>query len=161
MVVGVRKRGESDAFVQVEDATGMLETSFFREVFAESQHLLTRGTMIVVEGGLRIDDFAGGYQLRARKAYALADAMEHFGRLLTLKLNGVGPDFPRHLRQALMGYRGGRTPLLLSGYRNAVGQASLELGDEWRVRAVPDLVRTLRTLPGVLGTELRMVRPAD
>ena len=161
MVVGMRKRGDSDAFVQIEDATGLLETSFFREVFTDAAPLLTRGTLIVVEGGLRIDDFAGGYQLRARKAYALSEAMEHFGRLLTLKLNGIGPDFPQHLRQALMGYRGGRTPLMLSGYRNTVGQASFELGDEWRVRALPDLMRTLRSLPGVLGTELRLVRPAD
>ncbi|APG04660.1 DNA polymerase III subunit alpha [Luteibacter rhizovicinus DSM 16549] len=161
MVVGMRKRGDSDAFVQIEDATGLLETSFFREVFTEAAPLLTRGTLIVVEGGLRIDDFAGGYQLRARKAYALSDAMEHFGRLLTLRLNGIGPDFPQHLRQALMAYRGGRTPLMLSGYRNDTGQASFELGEAWRVRALPDLMRTLRALPGVLGTELRLVRPAD
>ena len=161
MVVGMRKRGDNDAFVQIEDATGLLETSFFREVFTEAAPLLTRGTLIVVEGGLRIDDFAGGYQLRARKAYALSDAMEHFGRLLTLRLNGIGPDFPQHLRQALMAYRGGRTPLMLSGYRNDTGQASFELGEAWRVRALPDLMRTLRALPGVLGTELRLVRPAD
>jgi DNA polymerase-3 subunit alpha len=161
MVVGMRKRGDSDAFVQIEDATGLLETSFFREVFTEAAPLLTRGSLIVVEGGLRIDDFAGGYQLRARKAYALSEAMEHFGRLLTLRLNGIGPDFPQHLRQALMGYRGGRTPLMLSGYRNDTGQASFELGEAWRVRALPDLMRTLRALPGVLGTELRLVRPAD
>jgi len=161
MVVGMRKRGDSDAFVQIEDATGLLETSFFREVFTEAAPLLTRGTLIVVEGGLRIDDFAGGYQLRARKAYALSEAMEHFGRLLTLKLNGVGNDFPQHLKQALMSYRGGRTPLLLSGYRNATGSASLELGEQWRVRALPDLLRTLRGIPGVLATDLRMVRPAD
>ncbi len=161
MVVGMRKRGDSDAFVQIEDATGLLETSFFREVFTEAAPLLTRGTLIVVEGGLRIDDFAGGYQLRARKAYALSDAMEHFGRLLTLKLNGVSSDFPQHLKQALMGYRGGRTPLLLAGYRNSTGSASLELGEQWRVRALPDLLRTLRSIPGVLGTDLRMVRPAD
>jgi DNA polymerase-3 subunit alpha len=161
MVVGMRKRGDSDAFVQIEDATGLLETSFFREVFTDAAPLLTRGTLIVVEGGLRIDDFAGGYQLRARKAYALSEAMEHFGRLLTLRLNGIGPDFPQHLRQALMGYRGGRTPLMLSGYRNDTGQASFELGEAWRVRAMPDLLRTLRSLPGVLGTDLRLVRPAD
>jgi DNA polymerase-3 subunit alpha len=161
MVVGMRKRGDSDAFVQIEDATGLLETSFFRDVLTDAAHLLTRGTLIVVEGGLRIDDFAGGYQLRARKAYALSDAMEHFGRLLTLKLNGIGSDFPQHLKQALMAYRGGRTPLMLAGYRNQTGIASFELGEEWRVRALPDLLRTLRTIPGVLGTELRMVRPAD
>jgi DNA polymerase-3 subunit alpha len=60
-----------------------------------------------------------------------------------------------------MSYRGGRTPLMLSGYRNDIGQASFELGEAWRVRALPDLMRTLRALPGVLGTELRLVRPAD
>ena len=87
--------------------------------------------------------------------------MEHFGRLLTLLLYGLDVALQKHLKLALMGFRGGRTPLMLAGYRNNVGQASLELGDEWRVRALPDLMRTLRTLPGVLGTELRLVRPAD
>ena len=120
----------------------------------------------IVDGAHRrraLRNIHAAFPLRtARECRAIARGMfSHFGRLLTVKLNGVGADFPQHLRQALMGYRGGRTPLLLSGYRNGVGQASLELGDAWRVRALPDLVRTLRTLHGVLGTELRIVRPSD
>ncbi|MBB3225522.1 DNA polymerase-3 subunit alpha [Luteibacter sp. Sphag1AF] len=161
MVVGMRKRGDSDAFVQIEDSTGLLEVSFFREVFTDSAHLLTRDNIIIVEGGLRIDDFAGGYQLRARKAYSLSDAMEHYARLLRLRVNGIGPDFVPQLRQVLAGYRGGRTPLLLSGYRNEVGQADIELGEAWRVRALPDLLRVLRGMPGILGADVRLVRPAD
>ncbi|TCV91270.1 DNA polymerase III alpha subunit [Luteibacter rhizovicinus] len=161
MVVGMRKRGDSDAFVQIEDSTGLLEVSFFREVFTESAPLLTRDNMIIVEGGLRIDDFAGGYQLRAKKAYSLSDALEHYSRLLRLRVNGIGPDFVQQLRQAIAGYRGGRTPLLLSGYRNETAQADIELGEAWRVRALPDLIRVLRGMPGILGADVRLVRPAD
>jgi DNA polymerase-3 subunit alpha len=161
MVTGMRKRGDSDAFVQVEDSTGVLEVSFFREVYTDAAPLLTRDNLIIVEGGLRIDDFAGGYQLRARKAYTLNDACEQYARLLRLKLNGIGPDFVQQLRHALTGYRGGRTPLLLTGYRNEVGQADLELGEAWRVRALPDLLRVLRTMPGVLAADVRIARPSE
>ena len=149
------------AVVQIEDATGVLECSFFREVYMEAAPLLTRDNLIIVEGGLRIDDFAGGYQLRARKAYTLNEACEQYARLLRLKLNGIGPDFVQQLRHALASYRGGRTPLLLTGYRNEVGQADLELGEAWRVRALPDLLRVLRTMPGVLAADVRLARPSE
>jgi DNA polymerase-3 subunit alpha len=161
IVTGMRKRGDSDAFVQIEDATGQIECSFFREVFTEAAPLLTRDQLIIVEGGLRIDDFAGGYQLRARKAYSLSDACENYGRLLRLKLNGIGPDFATQLRHTLAGYRGGRTAMLLSGFRNSGAVADLELGEEWRVRALPDLLRALRAMPGVLGADLRISRPSE
>jgi len=38
-------------------------------------------------------------------------------------------------------------------FRNASGQAEIELGAEWRVRAAPDLARSLASLDGVLGAE--------
>jgi DNA polymerase-3 subunit alpha len=158
MVAAVRKRGDTTAFVRLEDAGGSVEVSFFREAWTEFSPLLTRDALLVVEGGLSVDDFNGGYQLRARRACTLGDACERQARLLRIKVNGIGDDFIGALRQALAGYRGGSTPLLLSGYRNRVGQADIELGAEWRVRALPDLVRTLRTLPGVLDAELKLSR---
>jgi len=161
MVTGMRKRGDSDAFVRIEDATGQIECSFFREVFTEASPLLTRDQLIIVEGGLRFDDFAGGYQLRARRAYSLSDACEHYARLLRVKVNGIGPDFNTHLRHALAGYKGGRTPLMLQGYRNTVAQADMEFGEEWKVKALPDLLRALRVIPGVLAAELRLARPQE
>lgn len=161
MVVSMRKRGDSDAFVRIEDATGQIECSFFREVFTEAAPLLTRDQLIIVEGGLRFDDFAGGYQLRARRAYSLSNACEHYARLLRVKVNGIGPDFNTHLRHALAGYKGGRTPLMLLGYRNTVAQADMELGEEWKVKALPDLLRALRVIPGVLAAELRLARPQE
>jgi len=162
MVTAVRKRGDSDAFVRIEDGTGSIEVSFFGELYQQIAPLLTRDEMLVVEGGLRIDDFSGGgFQIRARSATSLTDACRKHARLLQLKLNGVKPDFVEKLQHALAGYRGGRATVVLHGYHNQNAQADLELSDAWRVDAIPALLRTVRALPGVQAARLRIVKQTD
>jgi DNA polymerase-3 subunit alpha len=159
MVVAVRKRGDSDAFVRLEDGTGSIEVSFFGELYQQVAPMLTRDELLVVEGGLRIDDFSGGgFQLRARSAMSLADACRRYARLLRVKVNGIGADFISQFRQVLAGHRGGSAAVLLSGYHNAVAQADFEFGQEWRVHAIPELLRTVRGMPGVLGAGVRLVK---
>jgi DNA polymerase-3 subunit alpha len=162
MVVAVRKRGDSDAFVRLEDGTGSIEVSFFGELYQQVAPLLTRDELLVVEGGLRIDEFSGGgFQVRARSAYTLADACRRFARLLRVKVNGIGPDFIAQFRQALAGHRGGNAAVLLSGYHNALAQADIEFGQEWKVHAIPELLRTVRGMPGVLGAGVRIVKSTE
>ncbi len=162
MVAAVRKRGDSEAFVRLEDGSGSIEVSFFGELYQQVAPLLTRDEVLIVEGGLRIDDFSGGgFQLRARNASSLADACRKHARLLQLKLNGVGPGFVERLQQALAGFRGGRASVVLHGYRNRSAQADVELGEDWRVDAVPALLRVVRALPGVQAARLRIVKQAD
>jgi len=162
MVTAVRKRGDSDAFVRLEDGTGSIEVSFFGELYQQVAPLLTRDEMLVVEGGLRIDDFSGGgFQVRARSAYTLGDACRRFARLLRVKINGIGPDFIPQLRQALAGHRGGRASVVLSGYHNANAQADLELGEEWHVNAIPELLRAVRGMPGVVGAGVRLIKTGN
>ncbi len=162
MVTAVRKRGESDAFVRLEDGSGIIEVSFFGELYQQVAPLLTRDQILVVEGGLRIDDFSGGgFALRARSALSLGDACRRYARLLRLKLNGVGPSFIEDLRRTLSGYRGGRASVILHGYHNQAAQADLELGEEWRVDAIPELLRAIRAVPGVEAAKLRIVKTDD
>ena len=162
MVVAVRKRGDSDAFVRLEDASGAIEVSFFGELFQQAQPLLVRDEMLIVEGGLRIDEFSGGgFQLRARTVRTLTETMRQQARWLQVKINGIAPDFPARLQQTLAGYRGGRATVTLHGYPHRAAQADLELGEDWRVNALPQLVRDLRALPGVLAARVRLARPAD
>ncbi|MDE2087396.1 MAG: DNA polymerase III subunit alpha, partial [Xanthomonadaceae bacterium] len=159
MVVAVRKRGDSDAFVRLEDGTGAIEVSFFGELYQQVAPLLVRDELLIVEGGLRIDEFSGGgFQIRARSAMTLADACRRHARLLQLKLNGIDAGFAAQLRQALAGFRGGRASVTLHGYHNGSAQADLELGEDWRVEPVPDLLRAIRALPGVQAARLRMVK---
>ena len=162
MVTAVRKRGDSDAFVRLEDGTGIIEVSFFGDLYQQVAPMLTRDQLMVVEGGLRIDDFSGGgFALRARSAYTLGDACRRFARLLRLKLNGVNPTFIDDLRRTLAGYRGGRASVVLHGYHNATAQADLELGEDWRVDAIPELLRAIRAVPGVEAAKLRIVKSDD
>src|SRR5690242_4034543 len=162
MVTAVRKRGDSDAFVRLEDGTGTIEVSFFGELFQQVAPLLVRDEMLIVEGGLRIDDFSGGgFQVRARSAITLADACRRHARLLRLKLNGISPDFPAQLQRTLAGFRGGRASVVLHGYHNRDAQADLELGEAWRVEAIPDLLRAVRALPGVEAARLRIVKSQE
>jgi len=162
MVTAVRKRGDSDAFVRLEDGTGSIEVSFFGELFQQVAPLLTRDEMLIVEGGLRIDEFSGGgFQVRARSAMTLADACRRHARLLRLKLNGITPDFPAQLQRTLAGFRGGRASVVLHGYHNRDAQADLELGEDWRVEAIPDLLRAVRALPGVEAARLRIVKSQE
>ncbi|MEO7066708.1 MAG: DNA polymerase III subunit alpha [Rhodanobacter sp.] len=159
MVSAVRKRGDSDAFVRLEDGSGSIEVSFFGELYQQITPLLTRDQILVVEGGLRIDDFSGGgFQLRARSACSLTDACRRHARLLRLKLNGLESGFVEALQKTLADYRGGNATVILHGYHNDTAQADLELGEEWRVDAIPDLLRAVRALPGVQAAKLRIVK---
>ena len=158
-VVSMRNRGDSMAFVQLEDWSGRIEVSLFREVFVEYRALLTRDAFLVVEGGLSVDEFNGGFQLRARRVSTLDEALARQARLLRVKLNGVDASFTSRLQQVIAGHRGGKTPLRLS-YANKLGRGEIELGNAFRVRASADLKRSLDALPGVLGTELLLSKPA-
>jgi DNA polymerase-3 subunit alpha len=152
-VVAVRKQGDNRAFVTVEDWSGKFEAVLYRETWIEYGPLLTRDAILVFEGGLSVDDFSGGYQVRVQHVSTIEAACEKRARLLRLRLNGVHGDFVARLHGALAGHRGGHTPVRVS-YRNATGQAEIELGAEWRVRASPALKDTLQALDGVIAAEL-------
>ncbi len=156
-VVDLRKRGDTMAFVQLEDWSGRIEISFYRETFLESAPMLTRDALILVEGGMSWDEFSNGPRLRARRVLTLNEALEQRTRVLRISLNGVDQAFIDSLRTTLKGFRGGRTSLRL-GYANPQGRADLELGEDWHVRANTELKRALDMLPGVLSTELLLDR---
>ena len=63
-VIAIRKRGDAMAFVQVEDWSGRIEVSLFREAWVEYGPLLTRDAILVFDGGLSFDEFSGNFQLR-------------------------------------------------------------------------------------------------
>jgi len=152
-VVGLRKQGDSRAFVTVEDFSGKFEAVLYRESWIEYGPLLTRDAILAFEGGISVDDFSGGYQLRVNAVSTIEAACEKRARLLRLRLNGVRADFVPRLGEALAAHRGGATPVRLS-FRNEGGEADIELGAGWRVRATPALRDALQALDGVHAAEL-------
>ncbi len=156
-VLNLRKRGDSMAFVQLDDGTGRLEVALFREAFEAAAPLLSKDAILIVEGGLVMDEFSGGFSLRARNVWTLAEATARHARLVRVKVNGINADFIAHLQRALRPHGPGATPVRLE-YENQDALAEVDLGEQLRVRASPDLISSLRGVPGVKNADLSFAR---
>jgi DNA polymerase-3 subunit alpha len=156
-ITALRKRGDSQAFVQLEDGRGRIECAFFAEAFHQCAHLLTRDRILVVEGGLREDEFSGGFSLRARRCWDYVQVCTQHAQKLSVKLDLREGDALGQFAKVLQGHHGS-TPLLVEAITGAaVGRLSINGGKGVRVdAALPGL---LRSLPGVRTVKLAIAKP--
>jgi DNA polymerase-3 subunit alpha len=157
LVIGMRKRGDSQAFVQLEDGRGRIECAFFAEPYHQFAQLLTRDRILLVEGGLREDEFSGGFSLRARRCWDYVQVCAQQAQRLSVKLDLRERDALGHFAKVLKAHHGA-TPLLLEAITgSAVGRLSINGGQGVRVdAALPGL---LRSLPGVRAVRLSLAKP--
>ncbi len=151
LVVGVRTKMTSRgkmAFVQIDDGTSSLEVSVFNEIFEAERAKIKDDEVLVVEGKVQRDDFAGEGKVRviAERLLTLAEARGRFARQLRLSLNGQvsgnAQAAVQRLRALLALYTPGNCPVRLA-YRNADAMCELALGDNNRVRLEDDLLAAL------------------
>jgi len=155
-VTGIRKRGESQAFVVLEDGRGRLECAFFSEAWMEHAPLLTTGRIVIVEGGLREDEFSGGFSLRARRAWDFHEVCQQSARRLSLRLDLSVAGTLERVDALLATHRPGQTPLRLDLLLPAGSAGSLDLDGGHAVRVDPDLVDRLRGEDGVRVVHVAM-----
>ena len=76
LVVGSRtlSKGRRMTFVTLDDRTARLDVTLFDEQLAGAPDLLARDRLLVVEGAVSVDDFNGGFRIRAEKALPLPAA---------------------------------------------------------------------------------------
>jgi len=115
------------------------------------------GERLLVEGGLREDEFSGGFSLRARRCWDYAQLCAQHAERLSVRLDLREPGSLERFRGVLESHAGA-TPLLLEAItERAVGQLQLNGGRGVRVdAALPGL---LRSLPGVRTVRLAIARP--
>jgi DNA polymerase-3 subunit alpha len=156
-VIGMRKRGDSQAFVQLEDGRGRIECAFFAEAYHQFAHLLTRDRILVVEGGLREDEFSGGFSLRARRCWDFMQVCSQHAQRVSVKLDLREHGALGQFARVLQGHNGS-TPLLLEAITGgAIGRLSINGGQGVRVdAALPSL---LRSLPGVRTVKVSIGKP--
>ena len=152
LVVGVRSKITSRgkmAFVQIDDGTTLLEVSVFSEIFDAERAKIKVDEVLIIEGKVQRDDFAGEGKVRviAERLLTLAEARGLYAKHLCLALNGQasGPNAKsaaQRLRAMLAPYTPGNCPVRLS-YRNADAVCELALGDNNRVRLEDDLLTAL------------------
>ena len=156
-VVGVRKRGESQAFVQLEDGRGRVECGFFAEQWEEFAPLLTRDQILVVEGGLREDEFNGGYSLRVSRCWNFTQLCNQQAQRISIRIDLRHPQALGRFEDILKTHAG-PTPVLLEVI-TAAGIGRLTLGSGRGLRVDAGLPGLLRSLPGVGTVNVQLARP--
>ena len=151
LVVGVRTkitgRGKM-AFVQLDDGTTMQEVQVFSETLDAERDKIRNDEVLIVEGKVSRDDFAGEGKVRvvAERLLTLAEARGRFARHLRLSVNGVASTNPQaaaqRLRTVLAPYTPGNCPVRIA-YRSADAVCELALGEANRVRLEDDLLNAL------------------
>ncbi|MCQ8102933.1 DNA polymerase III subunit alpha [Methylomonas sp. SURF-2] len=153
LVVDIRtrqtKQGKMMGFATLDDRTGRLEVAAFSGIFDKYRDLLCKDSVLVAEGSLAMDDFSNSLRMTAEKLYSMEEAREMFARGIVL--NWDAAQFPEpsafvdRLKQILLPFRGGDCPVAIE-YAADSARASLQLGDDWRVRPGDELLIRLRRL---------------
>ncbi|HEX5756239.1 MAG TPA: DNA polymerase III subunit alpha [Arenimonas sp.] len=158
MVTAVRRRGESMAFVRIEDGRGQLELAFFRDATAEFGQLLTRDRILIVDGNLGEDQFSGGMVLRVKGCWDFQALCAQYARRLSLSIDLRQPGLWDRLQQLLAPYRPGGTPLRIE-LATALARGAVDVGGIQALRCDPSLLGQLRAQPGISGVSLALQRP--
>jgi len=137
-----KRSGDRMAFITLDDKTGRVEVSVFGKTFAEYGELVQKDTLLIFKGGVRNDEYTGGFNLVADEIMDMRQARETFARRLRVAVP-VAEDLPQQLQQMLSPYQGGNTPVLLDLDHN-IAAASFWLGDEWKISPHESLVEELR-----------------
>jgi DNA polymerase-3 subunit alpha len=158
LVLEIRKRAGRTSFV-LDDRSGRLEVTMFEDVYQQYRALVARDAILVVDGGLRWDDFIDDWRLAAKKIMDVDQAREQFARNLVLRWpaakgrNGDAGRFVAALEQALRPSQGGRCNVAVR-YSNGEAATVLQLGEQWKVRPSRELIDRLGSLVGREGVEL-------
>ncbi|MGD8874382.1 MAG: DNA polymerase III subunit alpha [Gammaproteobacteria bacterium] len=151
MSMRVRKtqRGGKIAFLTVDDRTARLDVRVFPEVYDKHQALLGKDKVLVIQGGLGLDDYTGGYQVTAQSIYDINQARELFARRLVVGVESrqAGNGFVTHLADILQPFRTGHCRVCID-YLGSEAQARVALGEEWAVHPTDELLHRLRDLAG-------------
>lgn len=155
LVMDIRKRGNRVTVV-LDDNSGRLEVSLFSEAFQEFRHLLSKDEIVVVNGGLRFDDFMGAWQINAKTIVPIDRVIENRARRMILNVapNGQGPALLHRLHDVLLPYREGSCDVAVQ-YTGDDAAARLNLGPDWTVRPSRELRDKLAELLG--QNSVRMV----
>lgn len=158
IVVDLRRRGGNMGFLQIDDGSGRVEVSLFRDTFGKYAHLLNKDEIIVVVGGCAVDHFNGGYSVRASELLSLAEATERYAEGVHMEI--VGRDSNLNALRDALEHHSGKTPVIIN-FRTESALTRLELGPEWKVRASDELLQALREVPGVRQAGIRYQRYTD
>jgi DNA polymerase-3 subunit alpha len=138
------KNGKRMGFATLDDRTGRLEVAAFSDTFEKYKDRLVKDSLLVAEGNLGFDEFAGQLRLTAERLMSIEEARAEFARRLAIQWHA--PSTPLRIEELLdllQPYRGGACPILIE-YRGKSAQGLVQLGQAWRVQPGEELLNRLQ-----------------
>ena len=164
------KRGDTIAILTLDDRSARIEVSLFGEVYENCREMLSKDTVVLVEGVVSLDEYSGNSQLqiRARNVTSFKDARQQYIRNITLNLQqeNLPVESLQILQNILSEYClagknavNGKHPAygitangatedkacdIVVNYSCDGARGSIVLGQEWRVQVEDELLHKLR-----------------
>jgi DNA polymerase III subunit alpha len=127
--------------VLLDDGTAQVELTVFNELFEKHRDKLREDALLIAQGKVQRDEFAGGLRVTAEDLYDLGALRERYAARLRLAMNGHSD--ARQLMDLLAPYRAdGACPVLVH-YETGNAACDVALGDAWRVRPDGQLLERL------------------
>ena len=161
LVVGVRtmksKRGDTMAFVTLDDRTGRIEASLFGELFDQVRSQIESDQVLIVEGDVSNDDFSGGLKLRVKDVTPMVTARVRYAESIDVALDAerINGRLVESLRNCLTPYCDPAGLPVRLHYRHPDASAWLQLDNHWQVAPSDDLLQALCDVQGQAGVKLR------
>lgn len=156
MLVAMRtmknKRGETFAFVTLDDKSGRIELSVFAEKFQAYRDILVKDALLVVDGAIQEDDYSGGLKVVVESIQSIVDARAAKLSHLAISVDDSRP-WAAPVAELLAPHRNGNCTVYID-YRATAGRAQLLLGSDWRVRPSDELLQALRDQFGRTAVQL-------
>jgi DNA polymerase-3 subunit alpha len=150
------KRGDTIAFITIDDKSARLEVAVFADTYNEVREKLATDTLVAIEGVVSVDDYNGSFKMRAKGVSTLQESRQLYAKALRIRLNceQLTPESVPQLGHALRSAGEGITPVEVY-YQNYKASANLALGEAWRVNPSDELLQRLRNEYGAKNVVLK------
>jgi DNA polymerase-3 subunit alpha len=157
LVLEIRKRAGRTSFV-LDDRSGRLEVTMFDDIYQQFRALVAKDAILVVEGGLRWDDFIDDWRLQAKKildvdrrassSRATSCCAGRRPRKMATRASSSSGSNRRSSRARAAWCN------VAVRYANTEASSILQFGEKWRVRPSRELIERLNSLVGRDSVEL-------
>lgn len=151
MRVMTTKRGDKMGILTIDDKSGRCDVTVYAETFERYRDVLTKDSVVVIDGEARHDDYSGGTSVSANSVLSFEQAREQYCKKIVITVSDTvtGPDTMTELHEKLNQHKDGACPVVVNlQYQQAKLSADYKLSPEWAVQPADALVFALKHIPG-------------
>lgn len=142
------KRGDTMAFVTLDDRSGRMEVAVFADTYEAYREKLVKDAMLVIVGEVSTDEYsgAGGLKMRAESVMDLTEAREAKIKAIRVLWHQNDREQKRtnQLKTILSLHNNDETCPIIVQYARPECSGEFLLGNGWRVKPCEDLLIELR-----------------